>query len=82
MTLDEEWEALAVIMKLQGLFWNDVYMYTHASSGPLFDLYKKEGIEFTERELDMNIKDAFFYEKRDRQMERDRVLMARLALTR
>jgi len=45
MTIDEEWEALAVMLRLQGLSGNDVYSLFNSGSGPCWDLYVKEGID-------------------------------------
>jgi len=47
MTIDEEWEALAVILKLQGCSRSEVKNLFHDSSGPCWDLYVKEGINDT-----------------------------------
>jgi len=70
MTIDEEWEALAVVLKLQGYDRVDVKNLFHADSGPCWDLYVKEGIS-RESTQDHESRVKFF----TLQNQRDRALM-------
>lgn len=75
LTLDEEWEALAVLFKLQGVALHEIIRYTHVSEGPLYELYVKEGIAVPEGMAAPNVSYMALIEK---QILRDMVLKERL----